>query len=179
MSGWAEERQILEAWFAGQWATQPLPWNALTVPVIWEGQVTDPPAAGGPYIEMFVMDSPEGTQITLGTPALNRYVAMIQFTISCPIGESAGPNQMARQIADVLDGLWKGRRFQTTHGRIRCRVPGLHTIGNVDERWVAVMTVPYVRDEIAAIPPPVLLPSGRPSGAGLATGAGTLTAVAS
>jgi hypothetical protein len=153
VSGWAEERQVLEAWLASQWTTLAPPWNQTTCPIQYEGVEFDPPAAGGPYIAMFLVGASEGTQISLGTPALNRYVGMIQFTISCPVG--VGPNMMARQIADVLDRLFKGRRFQTSAGRIRCRVPGLHTLGEVNDRWVAVLTVPYLRDEIAPIPPPV------------------------
>jgi hypothetical protein len=152
---WAEERSILEAWFAAQWAALGSPWNAKTVPIEYEGVVFTPPANGGPYLSMFLMGASEGNQITLGTPALNRYVGMIQFTINCPIGSTPAPNEMSREIADLLDGMFKGRRFQTSAGRIRCRVPGLHTVGEVNDRWIAVLTVPYLRDEIAPIPPPV------------------------
>ena len=155
MSGWSEERQILEVWFAAQWAALSGPWNAKTVPVEYEGLVFDIPPSGGPYISMFLVGSQEGTQIELGTPALSRYVGMIQFTISCPIGTGQGPNATARGIGDALDGLWKGRRFQTSLGRIRCRVPGLHMLGTQDDRFVAVLTVPYLRDETTPIPPPV------------------------
>ena len=163
MSGWAEERQILEGWFAKQWAnpalsvpTPPfLQWKTATCPVFYEGQVSDIPPAGGPFIEMFVIGSPSGTQVSLGTPALERYVGIIQFTISCPISNSVGPNEMAREIGDNLDKMFKGRRFQTSAGRIRCRVPGLHTMGQINDRWVAVLSVPYLRDEFADIPPPV------------------------
>ena len=156
MSGWAEERKVLQSWFATQWALLTTPVKGTDVPVSYEGQTFDPPKSGGAYIEMWLLGQDEGTQVSLGTPALNRYVGMVQFTINCPLVDG-GSNAQARQIADALDGLWSGRRFQTTTGHIRCRVPGLRTLGNMDGRWIAVLTVPYLRDDIRPIPPPVAL----------------------
>jgi Bacteriophage related domain of unknown function len=155
MSGWAEERRVLQSWFADQWAHLAGPINAVSVPVEFEGQVFDTPPDGRAYISMYLIGASSGTQVSLGSDPLSRYVGMVQFTISCPIGGSGAANDTARQIADALHGLWKGRRFRTSGGRIRCRVPGLHTVGNSGNRFVAVLTVPYLRDEIEPTPDPV------------------------
>lgn len=160
MSGWADERKILEGWFQTQWKNNPAPNNAANVPVAYTGQIYDTPETGGPWMAMDIIGASEGTQVELGTPSLNRYVGIIQFTISTPIGRDGGASQRAREVADALEKLWKHRRFQKSDGtRIRCRVPGYHVIGpQTDMRFVAVLSVPYLRDEFATVPDVVMLP---------------------
>jgi hypothetical protein len=160
MSGWADERAILEGWFQKQWKNNPAPNNTAGVDVAYTGQVYDTPQTGAEWMAMDIISPTEGTQIELGTPALNRYVGIIQFTISVPIGRGGGASQRAREIADALEKLWKHRRFQKADGtRIRCRVPGYKVIGEqTDMRFVAVLSVPYLRDEFATVPDVVMLP---------------------
>lgn len=164
MSGWAEERKILESWFLGQWKLNAAPNNSAGVPVAVPGMLFDSPTDGRPWMSMDLIGSTEGVQVELGTPALDRYVGIVQFTINVPIGVTpaityAGPNQRAREIADALDRLWKRRRFITGDGTcIRCRVPGYHVLGTISQRFVAVLSVPYLRDEISGAPAPVVVP---------------------
>lgn len=158
---WAEERQILESYFDKQWRQAAAPNNFATVSVQYEGQIYDTPTTGAEFISMWVIGTDQGTQIELGTPALERYVGIIQFTINVPIGRGGGPNARARQIGDAISALFKKRRFQMTGGGwIRCRIPGLKMVGEqADQRFVSVLSIPYLRDEFSAAPAPVLLPS--------------------
>jgi hypothetical protein len=155
---WSEERRILEGWFQMQWAQGSAPYNAVGVPVEYPGMIFKTPDDGRPYMSMDIFGPTEGMQVQLGTPALYRYVGIIQFTINVPIGNQGGAGDTARRIADVLEALFRSRRFQTSTGVIRCRVPGYKPLGQQGARFVGVLSVPYLRDEIANIPPIVLLP---------------------
>ena len=98
-----------------------------------------------------------GVQVTLGSPSLNRHVAILQFKISCPIALALAGETLARLIGDALDSLWTTQYFTTAYGVIRMRVAQFKHIGQQNGRWIAILSVPFQRDETRVIPPTVPL----------------------
>jgi len=97
-----------------------------------------------PYVALFILDG-EGSQISLGTPAVRRWPAVIKIQVFVP--EDSGTKQ-ARTYADSLGAIFDRAQFSAgSSGTIRCRIPSIADIG-VTDGWDQVnVTIPCMRDK--------------------------------
>ncbi len=95
------------------------------------------------YIALFLKDG-EGTQITLGSPALRRWPGIIMVQVFVP--ERTGIQQ-ARNYADGIGAIFDRQQFsQGNSGVFTCRIPSIEMVG-VNQGWLQVnVTIPYHRD---------------------------------
>ena len=130
---WANERQAIESRLAAAWTTTPIRYE--NVP--FAQQTT-------PYVALFILDG-QGDQISLGTPALRRWVGIIVVQVFVP--QDTG-TQLARSYADTIGAVFDRAQFSSgSSGMIRCRIPSVTVVG-ITNGWSQLnVTIPFIRDK--------------------------------
>lgn len=133
MSGFADERKAIEARMAAAWTTTKIRYE--NVPFA---------SLSTPYVALYILDG-EGLQISLGTPALRRWVGIIMVQVFVP--QDSG-TQVAKGYADTIGAIFDRAQFSTGgSGTIRCQIPSLKSVG-VTNGWQQVnVTIPFIRDK--------------------------------
>ena len=134
MSGFAAERQAIEARMAA---------NFNTIPVRYENAPFREIKTA--YCALFVRRG-DGHQITLGpVPQLNRWAGLIIVQIFVP--EDTGTHAAAG-YADSIADVFRRQEFSVTgSGLIRCRVPNVQEVGTRNGWYQMNVTTPYIRDK--------------------------------
>ena len=129
----ADERKAIESRLAAAWTTTPIRYE--NVPF---------GATSSPYVALFVIDG-EGQQISLGTPALRRWVGIIMIQVFVP--QDTG-TQLAKGYADTIGAIFDRAQFSSGNsGTIRCRVPSIQSIG-IQNGWHQInVSIPFIRDK--------------------------------
>lgn len=133
MSGFNSTRQAIEARLAANWTTTPIRFE--NVPF----QET-----GAPFVALYILDG-EGRQISLGQSVTRRWVSVIILQIFTP---SSTGTRIGKMYADSLGAIFDRAEFSAGNsGTIRCRIPSMHTVGDV-EGWHQInVTIPLIRDK--------------------------------
>lgn len=134
MSGFAAERQAIEARMAAAFTTIPVRYENAPFKEIQTA-----------YCALFVRRG-EGHQITLGpAPQLNRWAGLIIVQIFVP--EDTG-TQVVAGYADSIADVFRRQEFSVTgSGLIRCRVPSIQEVGTRNGWYQMNVTTPYIRDK--------------------------------
>jgi len=129
----ADERKAIESRMAAAWTTTPIRWE--NVPFA---------ATSTPYVALFILDG-EGNQVSLGSPALRRWVGIIVVQIF--VQQDTG-TQLARSYADTIGAIFDRAQFSSGNsGMIRCQTPSINNVG-VTNGWNQInVTVPFIRDK--------------------------------
>jgi hypothetical protein len=136
MSGFADERQAIEARLAA---------NFSAIPIRYENAPFQEMATA--YCAVFVRRG-AGNQITLGpAPQLNRWAGLIIVQVFVP--EDTGTQTIAGYCDSIAD-VFRRQEFSVgASGLIRCRVPNVTTVGTRDGWFQMNVEVPYIRDKSA------------------------------
>jgi hypothetical protein len=134
MSGYADERQAIEARMASGFTTIPCRYENAP----FREMVTA-------YCALFIRTG-EGNQVTLGsTPQLHRWTGLIIVQIFVP--EDTG-TQAARGYADAIADVFRRQEFSAgASGLIRCRTPRIEPAGTRDGWYQLNVVTPYIRDK--------------------------------
>lgn len=132
MAGFSDERKAIESRLAAAWTTTPIRYE--NIPFAERST---------PYVALFIGNG-EGTQVSLGTPALRRWVGIIMIQIYAP--QDSGTN-LSKSYADTIGAIFDRAQFSSGNsGTIRCRIPSIQNIG-VTNGWNQLnVTVPFIRD---------------------------------
>lgn len=96
-----------------------------------------------PYVALFIRDG-QGMQISLGTPALRRWPAVIVVQIFVP--QDIG-TKLAKTYADSIAAIFDRAQFSSGNsGTIRCRIPSIEPVGITHGWHQTNVTVPMIRD---------------------------------
>ena len=128
-----DTRKAIEVRFKTAWGT--------TTPIRFENA----PAIDGinPFVALTILDG-EGEQISLGTPALRRWVGLIviQIFVKADTG-----TQQARAYATQAGAVFDRAEFSSGNsGTIRSRIPSVRAIGVRDGWYQLNVSVPFIRD---------------------------------
>lgn len=132
MSGFDDARNAIESRLKANWTTTPIRFEEVPFK-----------ETASPYVALFVLDG-EGQQISLGTPAVRRWPAVIMVQVFVPQDTSTKP---ARVYADTIGAIFDGASFSAgASGTIRCRVPSIKPVGVTDGWYQVNVTIPLIRD---------------------------------
>ncbi len=116
--------------------------NWTTTPIKFENAPFTETASA--YVALFLRDG-EGTQISLGTPALRRWPGVIIVQVFVPEDTAT---RVARGYADTIGAIYDRQQFSTdSSGVITCGVPSVQLIGTRDGWFQMNVSVPYHRDK--------------------------------
>lgn len=133
MSGFADERKAIESRLKNAWTTTPIKFEKVPFDQI-----------ATPYVALFILDG-DGSQISLGTPALRRWPGIIMVQIFIP--EDSG-TQIERTYADSIGAIFDRAQFSSgSSGTIRCRIPSIKSLGIINGWQQLNVTIPFIRDK--------------------------------
>jgi len=134
MSGYADERQAIEARLAA---------NFTAIPIQYENSPLQELKTA--YCAVFIRRG-EGHQITLGdSPQLHRWAGVIIVQVFVP--EHTG-TQAAATYADSIAAVFQRQEFSAgASGLIRCRTPHAEAAGARNGWYQLNVVIPYIRDK--------------------------------
>ena len=138
MSGFADERRVIEQRLIAGWTTTPIKFE--------NTKFVQP--TNTPWIALRILNG-EGFRADLGgsTGARYRFPGVIVVQLFVPDESGIAT---ARQYADTIATLFRSAQFSAgASGTITCRTPYVTTVGNMDGWHQLNLTIPFQRDIVA------------------------------
>lgn len=132
-----DERNAIESRFRTKWLASAYS----TVPIYFQNREFDP--AGASYVSCIVKNA-TAQQISLGSPAIHRYIGVIINDILVKVNKGTKPS---KDMADAISEIWRNAQFSKNNsGRILCRTPRIVDLGRRGDYQQHRIETEYERD---------------------------------